>query len=134
MRLSRRSRGVPQGMTLIEIMVVLVVIALVSTIIAAAVLPQLKGAQVRKARVDVRQLESAVKLYFVKTGRFPDPAEGLNVLVSARVIERLQKDPWKNPYVLHMRDGEPVVISYGADGAAGGEGDAADISSADPDE
>jgi len=46
----------------------------------------------------------------------------------------LPRDPWKNDYVYLVpgSDGEPYeILSYGADGEPGGEGEQADISSLD---
>lgn len=118
----RRARG----MTLIEIMVVLVILGLMSTLIGVAVLDNLHRAKVRKAQLDCKALENALELYSVHKGKYPDRLE---VLAETRTIPRLEHDPWGNPYVLTMKDGAPAVISYGADGQPGGEGKDADIAS-----
>jgi general secretion pathway protein G len=120
-----------RGMTLVEIMVVLVILALMSATVAVKVVDHLKHAKVDVARGEARTLASALKLYYARTGHFPDAATGLLALESTHVIERLRPDPWGNPYHLNFRSGDPVVVSYGEDGAPGGEGFDADISSAD---
>jgi general secretion pathway protein G len=66
-------------------------------------------------------------MYFVRKGAFP---KTVDALATERIIDRVRPDPWGNPYVLTVEADEPVVISYGPDGAAGG-GD--DISSKDSD-
>ena len=48
-----------------------------------------------------------------------------------QALEQVPKDPWSNDYVYMNEGGKPVIISYGADGTSGGEGNDADISSKD---
>ena len=122
----RRSRG----MTLIEIMVVITILGLIAAAVGVAVIPMLGEAKKDTAALDIKSIETALKLHYAKTGRFPDTAAGLNALVESRTLESLPKDPWQNDYVYLNEGGRPVVISYGADGTAGGEEDNADITSA----
>jgi len=79
----------------------------------------------------VRDLRNAARLYMTKTGRYPTPEEGLEVLVPFGVLEELPKDPWGRPYRYTLRDGEPVVWTLGADDAPGGEKCDRDYSSED---
>ncbi|MBZ4417350.1 type II secretion system major pseudopilin GspG [Myxococcus sp. RHSTA-1-4] len=122
----RRSRG----MTLIEIMVVITILGLIAATVGVAVIRTLGEAKEDKAALDIKAIETALKLHYVKTGRFPDTSAGLNALVESRTLEQLPKDPWQNDYVYLNEGGRPVILSYGADGTAGGEGENADISSA----
>ena len=64
-------------------------------------------------------------------GRYPLEHEGFRALVKAKLLKQPPKDPWGHALTYALRDGEPVVISLGADGAPGGDEDAADISSLD---
>ena len=123
----RRSRG----MTLIEIMVVITILGLIAAAVGVAVIPQLNQARIDRARLDIKNIQNALKLYYTKKGNYPDTATGLKGLVDMQALEQLPRDPWNNEYVYMNEGGKPVIISYGADGTAGGEGNDADISSAD---
>ncbi len=123
----RRNRG----MTLIEIMVVITILGLIAAAVGVAVIPQLEAARRDRAALDIKNIQSAMKLYYTKKGKYPDTASGLQALVEAQALEQMPKDPWNNDYVYINEGGKPVIISYGADGVSGGEGSDADISSAD---
>jgi general secretion pathway protein G len=125
----RRSRG----MTLIEIMVVITILGLIAAAVGVAVIPQLNAARVDRAKLDIRNIQGALKLYYTKKGNYPDTATGLKGLVDIQALEQIPRDPWNNEYVYMNEGGKPVVISYGADGTSGGEGNDADISSKDLD-
>ncbi len=78
------------------------------------------------AEHDIESIHNALKLYSAKTGRVPTTG-GMRALVNSGIIERFPYDPWGMPYQYEFRDGRPVVWSYGADGAPGGEEADADI-------
>lgn len=118
-------------MTLIEVIVVITIIAILTALVAVAVIPQLEDSKRDAAKIDLSNIMGALKIYYAKKGNYPNTAAGLQELVSSRVLEKLPADPWNNPYVYINEGGKPTVISYGKDGAAGGEGDDADISSND---
>lgn len=121
----RRSRG----MTLIEIMVVITILGLIAAAVGVAVIPQLNQAKRDRAELDIKNIQNALKLYYTKKGNYPDTATGLKALVDMQALEALPRDPWNNDYVYMNEGGKPVIISYGADGTSGGEGQDADISS-----
>jgi general secretion pathway protein G len=136
------------GLTLIEIMVVVVIIGILATIIVINVLPSQNRAMIEKARADVSQLESAVEMYRLTLNTYPTIEEGLEVLVTAPgdarlaarypdggFINRLPEDPWGNEYqfVIPGEFGRFDIWSFGADGRVGGEGEDADIGNWDPD-
>ncbi|AGC44210.1 general secretion pathway protein G [Myxococcus stipitatus DSM 14675] len=127
----QRRRRNRRGMTLIEIMVVITILGLIAAAVGVAVIPQLEAARRDTAGLDIKNIQSALKLYYTKKGKYPDTSSGLNALVEAQTLEQLPKDPWGNEYVYLNEGGKPVIISYAADGTAGGEGNDADISSAD---
>ena len=120
----RRSRG----MTLIEIMVVITILGLIAAAVGVAVIPQLNQARIDRARLDIKNIQNALKLYYTKKGNYPDTATGLRGLVEMQALEAIPRDPWNNEYSYLNEGGKPVVISYGSDGTSGG-GD--DISSKD---
>jgi general secretion pathway protein G len=127
----RRNRRRTRGMTLIEIMVVITIIGLIAAAVGIAVVPRLDEARRDTAALDIKNIQGGLKLYYTKKGSYPDTAAGLQALVDQQILEQAPKDPWGNDYVYLNEGGKPVVTSYGADGAPGGEGTAADISSKD---
>jgi general secretion pathway protein G len=99
--------------------------------VGVAVIPKLEEAKQDTARLDIRNIQSAMKLYYTKKGSYPDTATGLKALVDTQNLERMPTDPWGKEYVYMNEGGKPVITSYGADGNPGGEGSDADISSKD---
>ena len=123
-----KGRRAPRGMTLIEIMVVLVILGLIASAVVIAVFPQLQKARVDRTTLDIGNIDSGLKLYTARKGKFPDTATGLKALVDMEILDKMPKDAWGNDYVYTLENGRPVVTSYGADGVPGGEGPNADIS------
>jgi general secretion pathway protein G len=135
-----------RGMTLIEIMVVIVILGVLAALIVPSVIGRPEEARVIAAKQDVATIVQALKLYRLDNHRYPSTEQGLQALVapptlaplapnwkSGGYLERLPKDPWGNPYK-YLSPGvhaEIDVFSYGADGAQGGSGRDADIGSWD---
>ncbi|TAH38529.1 MAG: type II secretion system protein GspG [Planctomycetota bacterium] len=131
-----RNRRLRRGFTLIEIMVVVLIIGLLATLVGQNVIRALFTGKTTKAKSDISSLVNAVTMYKAQKGTWPDSIEEL-----AEVDEtgqsflqgnRVPKDPWGNDYYYEPpRSGssEFEIISYGSDGAQGGEGEDADISS-----
>ncbi|MFY0530041.1 type II secretion system major pseudopilin GspG [Archangium gephyra] len=120
-----------RGMTLIEIMVVITILGLIMAAVGVAVIPKLDEAKQDTARLDIANIQNALKLYYTKKGKYPDTGTGLKALVDTQNLEKIPTDPWGNEYVYMNEGGKPVLMSYGADGTQGGEGPDADISSRD---
>ena len=130
-----------QGFTLLEIIVVVAIIAILAAYIAPKVAGRVDDARISKAKSDIRVLESSLELYKLDNFVYPSVDQGLKALVNkpsgdnARnwreggYIKKLTKDPWGNEYryVYPGSNGEFDIFSLGADAAAGGEGEAADI-------
>ena len=121
----------PRGMTLIEIMVVLVILGLIASAVAVNVIGSLGDAKVKQARTDLHTLENCLDLYKIDKGRYPSTEEGLQAVVTAGKCKNQLKDPWGHPYVyLFPGQVHPESFdlkSYGADGQQGGESTNADI-------
>jgi general secretion pathway protein G len=114
-RLGKRARG----MTLIEIMVVLVILGLIASAIGYNVFNQLGAAQEKAAKLDLSALSNGVDLYHVETGQWPD---SLAQLVP-KFVKEVHKDPWGSDYA-YVRSGEGYdIYSYGKDKAQGGGDD-----------
>ena len=126
------------GVTLVEMMVVIMIIGLITAIVVINVLPSQDRARVQKASADIATLEQALELYRMENARLPTTEEGLEALAASAdangvphdpYIRRLPDDPWKRPYqyVIPGEHGPYDLYSLGADGAIGGEGLDADI-------
>ena len=142
-------RGSQSGFTLIEILVVIVIITILASIVSVNVLRKPGEARVSAAKLQIKQLQTAVQLYKTEQGRTPTQEQGLEALVGKPVTEplpqqypaegylesrKLPKDPWNNEYIYLVpgRAGELFeIISYGSDGEPGGEGEAADLSTSE---
>lgn len=126
--------------TMIEMVVVVLFIAMLAAIATPMYFSYLKDAKVTMANNQVRLLSQAVLDYQMRIGKLPGEEHGLNSLVKNfdnnprwrpfLSSETVPLDPWGNEYVYKLTgDGGYEIICYGEDGKAGGDGDAADISS-----
>ncbi|WP_224244729.1 type II secretion system protein GspG [Hyalangium gracile] len=120
-----------RGMTLIEIMVVITILGLIAAAVGVAVIPMLNESRRDRVGLDIKNIQNGMKIYYTRKGQYPDTGAGLRALVALGVFEAVPKDPWGNDYVYMNEGGQPVILSYGADGTSGGEGNDADISSKD---
>lgn len=136
----RRERSGDAGLSLLELMVVLVIIGMIATIAVPQLIGYLDRAKVDTAKVQIRSLNSVVDLYRLDVGRFPTESEGLQSLVAKPAgvdtwrgpylkSEASLTDPWGNPYAYEVMDGGAAVAitSLGADGVEGGDGLNADV-------
>ncbi|UCD72360.1 MAG: type II secretion system major pseudopilin GspG [Syntrophobacterales bacterium] len=131
-----------RGFTLIEILVVLVILGILTSIIVPRMLRRPEEARQTKAKMDITAIETALNLYRLDNGGYPSTEQGLEALVSKPTtgvipknwkeegyLGKVPKDPWGTPYV-YLCPGiheEFDLVSYGADGMEGGEGKDADI-------
>ena len=139
----RKSRKKRNGFTLVELMVVIFILGLLTTIVVINVLPSQDRAMVQKARADIATLGQALEMYRLDNLAYPGSSDGLQALIAppaslattARYrqggyIKKLPDDPWGRPYQYDNpgRRGPGFdLYSLGADGAPGGEDDNADI-------
>lgn len=137
-----------RGFTLIEIMVVIVILTLLAVLVGPKIIGRSDDAKIADAKVQIRNLETALKLYKLDSGVFPSTEQGLQALVTkpaSGIIPKnyreggylesknVPKDPWGNDYV-YLSPGEHSdydLYSFGADSVRGGEGKSADIQSWD---
>ena len=117
------------GLSLIEIVVVITIVAMLMAAVAVHAIGVQKDAQRTTARMDVKTAVTALEMYRATKGRYPDPREGFEPLVRAKTLKEVPRDPWGTPLSWSLVDGEPVVVSFGADGVEGGSEENADVSS-----
>jgi len=128
------------GFTLVELLVVLAILGLLVAIGTPQVLRYLSSAKVDAAKTQISNFESALELYFIDNGAYPNEQQGLSALVQKPSgtqswngpyikLKGEILDPWGNPYLYEYDASKTTVLisSFGADGAVGGEGVNADI-------
>jgi general secretion pathway protein G len=133
------------GFTLIELLVVLAILGLLIGLVGPRFLGQLGGAKSKTAAIQIADLEKGLELFKLDVGRFPTGEEGLEALVRKPANARgwngpylkgnsVPEDPWGRPYKYAYpgASGEPEIVTLGADGAPGGEGENADVRNARP--
>ncbi len=131
-----------RGMTLIEILVVLVLIGVVMGIVGGNFIGQGENAKRKAAKIEIEQIGQTLDLFKLEVGRYPSSQEGLQALLSAPAgvsnwngpywkKATLPKDPWGNEYkyVAPGQHGAYDIVSLGADGKEGGDGANKDITS-----
>jgi general secretion pathway protein G len=77
----------------------------------------------------IRSAEGVFKVYHTTMGRFPSEQEGFTPLIEAHVLAEVPMDPWGRPFMYQFNNERTGVVSYGADGQPGGQGEDADITS-----
>lgn len=133
---NRRRRGI----TLIEMLVVLTIIALFAALVAPRLLSKSDTARVTAARAQIQSFMTALGAYKLDTGTYPTTEMGLEALrhrpqnvpqwQGPYLPQDIPADPWGRPYIYRYpgeQGDEPEIISLGADGQPGGEGINADI-------
>lgn len=136
------------GFTLLEIIVVVFILSLLAAIVAPRIIGRTDDARIADAKIQIKNFETALKLFKMDNGFYPDSEQGLDALIEKPSAgktpnkyreggyleqKRIPADPWGNPYLyvspgIH---GDFDIISYGADGREGGNGKDADITSWD---
>lgn len=126
-----------QGFTLIELLVVLAILTLLAGLVGPRVLGQLGGAKSKTAGVQIADLDKSLELFKLDVGRYPTTEEGLDALAKKPGAVNgwngpylkggVPTDPWGHPYRYASSGGGIEIVSLGADGAPGGDGENADI-------
>ena len=133
-----------RGLTLIELMVVIVILGILAGLIIPRIMGRPEEARRMKARVQMESIETALKLYKLDNGTYPSTEQGLQALIEPPTIGQLPrkwrtggyldkgnvpKDPWGYEYV-YLSPGvhsDFDLMSYGPDGEPGGEDKDKDI-------
>lgn len=136
----RMNRPWQGGFTLLELLVVMVIIGLLAAYVGPRYFSQLGKSELKTARAQIEAFGRALDTYRLEVGHYPTTEQGLGALVTAPPTEGkwggpyLQKavplDPWGRPYI-YREPGQQFefdLLSYGKDGAPGGDQNNADIS------
>ena len=128
-----------KAFTLIELLVVIIIIGLLASIVAPKFFGKLDNAKVKTARAQLELISTALDTFRLDVGRYPTTEEGLESLWKNKNIPNwngkylpkpLKADPWGHQYFYKQpgSDGnEYDLLSFGADGKRGGEGQNEDI-------
>lgn len=129
------------GFTLTELLVVLVILGLLAALVGPNLYNRIKPAKQSVASAQIEHFATALDSFYVDMGRFPTSAEGLSALqnkprnakrwLGPYLKKQLPLDPWDNQYIYRM-PGQHAgydIISFGADGKLGGDGEQSDITS-----
>ncbi|MEG3179686.1 type II secretion system major pseudopilin GspG [Sphingomonas sp. LT1P40] len=138
-----KRRTVPNseaGLTLLEMIVVLVIIAIVATVVGMNVIGRPDQAKVTTTKANLATLSSALKMYRLDNGTYPSTEQGLKALVERPVTPPVPSawaeggyvsenpiDAFGNPYVYASTGNGFELKSLGKDGKPGGEGLDADL-------
>lgn len=130
-----------KAFTLLELMIVIIILGLLSALVLPNLLGKAESAKRKLVCIQMKQIEEALKSFKFDNGLYPSTEEGLQALLKNPDPEKypnyapsgylegksLPKDPWKHPYI-YINNGDSInIISLGADGKEGGDGDAKDI-------
>ena len=135
-----------RGFTLLEIMVVVVILSILALYVGPKIMGRPQEARINAAVIQIKSIETALKMYKLDDGVYPSTERGLEALVQPLATGKLAKnwkkwgylekgqlpkDPWGNDYIylspgVHNTD-DFDLMSYGPDEEPGGEGENADI-------
>lgn len=134
-------RNGQSGVTLIEMMIVLVIIGIVAALVVPNVIGRPDEARVAVANADLRTIAASLEMYRLDNRSYPTVAQGLGALsqmpsepplppnwVAGGYLPQVPTDPWGNAYAYNVQAGSGYeILSLGADGQPGGEGVNADL-------
>jgi general secretion pathway protein G len=117
----RRKLRAQQGMTLIEIMIVMVIMALVAGGAAFAILPRLKEAKIKQTQQDAKKVASAAEMYLSEH----DDCPSVDKLLEMKILSKKSHtaDAWDNAFAIECDDDGATVKSAGPDKQMGTEDD-----------
>jgi general secretion pathway protein G len=134
------TRGGEKGFSLIELIIVLVILGLLASIVGPRIFREFSKGKQEIARIQISEFDGALEKFSFDNGRFPTTNEGLEALLinpgdfaswQGPYLKKshLPLDPWGKPYVYRCpgQNSDFDILSFGPDGAEGGEGENADV-------
>lgn len=128
-----------KGFTLIELLIVMIILGLLAALVAPRMFGKVGTSKQKAAQAQIALLETALSTYRLDVGRFPTTEQGLEALRiqpegqetwdGPYLPKEIPLDPWGKPYEYRYpgEHGDFDIISFGADGQPGGEGEDTDI-------
>ena len=140
----KRHKKKEKGFSLIELLIVMVIMGLLAALVGPRMFGKVGKSKQNAARSQMALFETALDTYRLDVGKYPSTEQGLQALRTKPSDEEkwdgpylpksVPKDPWGHPYIYRRTDnGEVEMISLGANGTEGGEGEDKDISSREED-
>ena len=124
-----------RAFTLVELMVVIAIIGLLATVVTVNVIGQMEGANTAKVKADFKAIKDAMKLFKVHLGYWPQSIQDLMQAPGdagnrwkGPYLDEQPRDPWQREYRVEPGS-PPKIVTLGADGNQGGEGEARDLDS-----
>ena len=141
----KKHKNREMGFSLIELLIVMVIMGLLAALVGPRMFGKVGKSKQNAARSQMALFETALDTYRLDVGKYPTSDQGLQALrTKPSGVEKwdgpylpkaVPKDPWGNPFVYKRTDkGEVEIISLGANGTEGGEGEDKDISNRDAEE
>ncbi|MDR4506670.1 MAG: type II secretion system major pseudopilin GspG [Candidatus Brocadiaceae bacterium] len=128
------------GFTLLELLIVMIIIGLLAALIGPKMIGRVGESRQTVAKQQIEGFATALEMYKLDTTKYPTQEQGLEALISNPQgvnnwkgpylkKKHIPKDPWSNEYVYTYpgSNGDFDIISYGADGSEGGDGEEKDV-------
>ncbi|HJL94298.1 MAG: type II secretion system major pseudopilin GspG [SAR324 cluster bacterium] len=143
---AKKNRRHLHGFSFIEVMVVIIILGLLSSIVGVYLFDSAEKAKADATKTQIKGLETALDLYRLHNSRYPSTEQGLKALLTKPEVgvlpknwngpylrgKNLPEDGWGSPYRYLSGNGNNYeIISLGADGIDGGTDLDADINSKD---
>jgi general secretion pathway protein G len=126
-----------KGMTLLEIMIVMVIVGGLAAVLLPTVFSRLEKSKVNQSKLAMGQIATSLTLYYTDCGKYPASLEALAQADDCSnwgpepYMKKLPKDGWSKDFVYESSGGSYSMKSFGADGKEGGDGKNKDITAED---
>jgi len=139
MKTKEKGKEKEKGFTFFEILVVVTIIGLLAALVGPRLWKRISGGKQVAAKAQIELFGTALDAFRLDIGRYPTTEEGLKALREKPsgadnwngpyLPKEIPLDPWKRPYIYISpgNHGDYDLVSLGADGVEGGEGENEDI-------